>query len=98
MEFTFPPVSHAVIAGCINKDRDSQKKLYDLLSPLIFAEVICAGFCRQQSEELAARVFVAIFNSIDQYDCSSSFHSWALGIHEGVISFYCENSEHRTNG
>lgn len=85
MQFIFPQIHESLIAGCINKNRINQKRLYSLLSPSIFTATLHAGFNKKEAEEILQRVFIDIFSSIQNYNCNVSFEQWCLEVYKNTI-------------
>jgi RNA polymerase sigma factor (sigma-70 family) len=58
----------AIIAGCSNNDRSSQKELYQLLSG--YAIKICSRYQNhaEESEEIMNEGFIKLFKNISQFD------------------------------
>ena len=60
----------AIIAGCINNERSSQKQLYQLLNG--YAMKICSRYQNhaEESEEIMNEGFLKLFKNIGQFDQS----------------------------
>ncbi len=65
-----------LIKGCINKDNRSQKKLYEMLSPKMYA--ICLRYMnsREEAQDALQDGFVKVFNKISTYNFEGSFEGW----------------------
>jgi RNA polymerase sigma-70 factor (ECF subfamily) len=85
MEITFSPIQHALLQGCINRNRVSQKELYKILSPTIYTLILRQGFLQIEAEEILQRVFIEIFNSIEHYNHHVSFKDWYLDVFDSVL-------------
>lgn len=95
MELTFPYINQSLISGCINKNRNSQKRLYSLLSPYIFTAIIKAELDQKEVEEILQRVFIEIFSSIENYNRNVSFEHWCLEVYKNTIRLYHEGNSYR---
>lgn len=65
-----------LINGCIEKDRKSQKKLYELYYG--YALRICLRYSNNKDEAIAVMNdgFMKVFSNISRYDTQQSFNSW----------------------
>lgn len=70
----------ALIIGCQNGKRDAQHKLYEHLSPGMYA--ICLRYTRNkmEAEDCLQEGFIKIFTKIEQYSFKGSFEGWARRI------------------
>lgn len=80
MNQTFTQGESNLIGNCINRDRKSQKKLYDLYSPKMFA--ICLRYSKTQmdAEDVLQDAFVKLFNNLQQFRGEGSFEGWVRRI------------------
>lgn len=85
MRFTFKAVGPGLIQGCINRNRNSQKKLYDLLSPIIYTKLLEEVNGQKAAEILLQKVFLKIFTSIQDYNERVLFEEWFMEIYESVV-------------
>lgn len=97
MEMPVPEISYTLILACINNDRDSRKKLYNLLSPSIYSLILAEGFIQKKAEEILQRFFIEIFSSIENYNTSQSFHHWYMQVYKDVISMATRKGTDMTN-
>ncbi len=69
-----------LIRGCKKGELKSQEKLYQLLSPKLFA--VSLKYCRsyEEAEDNLHDAFITLFNKIDQFDFKGSFEGWAKRI------------------
>ncbi|HEX8278698.1 MAG TPA: hypothetical protein VF540_08375, partial [Segetibacter sp.] len=86
MKITISPIKQALIQGCINRNRPSQKQLYGILSPSIYTSILREGFPKQEAEEVLNRIFIEIFNSIEHYNHHISFEDWYMDVCEVVMN------------
>ena len=75
------PIPKHIIDGCIANEKAVQKKLYDLLLPLLSS--VCCRYLKNRSDlnDALQESFINIFNKIDQFDADrGSLKSWAVKI------------------
>ena len=62
-----------IIKGCINKQRDCQKKLYDVLAGKMM--FVCFRYCknRDDAEDILQEGFIKVFKHIDTFKFEGSF-------------------------
>lgn len=67
---------YLLIQGCIRKDRDSQRLLYQHYYS--YALSICARYSRnyEEAKEVVNDGFMKVFSKIDQYNPEMSFKGW----------------------
>ena len=73
-------IDNDIIKGCINKQRDCQKKLYDTLSgKMLF---VCFRYCknRDDAEDLLQEGFIKVFKHINTFKFEGSFEGWVRRI------------------
>ncbi len=73
-------IDNDIITGCINKQRDCQKKLYDALSgKMLF---VCFSYCknRDDAEDVLQEGFIKVFKYINSYKFEGSFEGWVRRI------------------
>jgi RNA polymerase sigma-70 factor (ECF subfamily) len=66
----------SLIESCINGDRKSQKKLYELYSPKLF--LICLKYTKNQmdAEDVLQDGFVKLFTNLHKFKGEGSFEGW----------------------
>jgi RNA polymerase sigma-70 factor (ECF subfamily) len=66
----------SLIQGCLKKDRDFQKKLYEHFYS--FAMAICVRYAFKEEEgiEIMNDGFMKVFDKLDKYNPELSFHGW----------------------
>lgn len=66
-----------IIALCKQGNRSAQKKVYDSLSPKMFA--VCLRYMgnRDEAEDVLQDGFLALFSKLDSYSGEGSFEGWA---------------------
>lgn len=69
-----------LIQKCIEKDREGQRELYTLLSPVLYG--ICLKYMKNKTEadDVFQDAFITLFHKIDQYKFKGSFEGWAKRI------------------
>jgi RNA polymerase sigma-70 factor (ECF subfamily) len=69
-----------LIEGCITGNRQSQNRLYNLLSPKMF--VVCLRYSKnhEEAEEILQEGFIKVFGFIHQYKFTGSFEGWVRKI------------------
>ncbi|WP_282042878.1 RNA polymerase sigma factor [Winogradskyella flava] len=69
-----------LIQKCVEKDREGQRELYMLLSPVMYG--ICLKYMKNKAEadDVFQDAFVTLFQKINQYKYKGSFEGWAKRI------------------
>jgi RNA polymerase sigma-70 factor (ECF subfamily) len=69
-----------LIEGCVNGNRQSQNRLYNLLMPKMF--VVCLRYSknREEAEEILQEGFIKVFEYVHQYKFNGSFEGWVRKI------------------
>lgn len=69
-----------LIQKCVEKDREGQRELYALLSPVLYG--ICLKYMKNKAEadDVFQDAFITLFQKIDQYKFKGSFEGWAKRI------------------
>ena len=69
-----------LIQKCVEKDREGQRELYTLLSPVLYG--ICLKYMKTKTEadDVFQDAFITLFQKIDQYKFKGSFEGWAKRI------------------
>jgi RNA polymerase sigma factor (sigma-70 family) len=80
MNCTSTLLENQLIDNCINGERKSQKALYDLYSPKMFA--ICVRYAKNQmdAEDILQEGFVKLFNNLNRFRGDGSFDGWVRRI------------------
>jgi len=65
-----------LIQGCIDGDRHSQSRLYELLAPSMFGVCLRYAANREEAEEILQEGFLKAFKCIDQFKFACSFEGW----------------------
>src|SRR3954447_6319811 len=70
----------ALIENCVNGNRKSQKELYDMFSPKMYA--ICLRYTKNQmdAEDILQDAFVKLFNNLYKFRGEGSFEGWVRRI------------------
>lgn len=84
MEAIFTAVDYAIISACVNNDRHSQNKLYTLIAPIVYTEILKDGYERRDAEEILKEVFIEIFTSIQKYNSEDLFEDWCMEIYQRI--------------
>ena len=74
------PSYNDYIEGCIKGDRAAQKKLYEALSPKMFALCIRYMGDRDAAEDILQDGFVTLFSKLKSFSNEGSFEGWARRI------------------
>ena len=70
-----------LITSCISKDRDAQKRLYNILLP--YLNIMCRRYLNKESDikDVLQDTLINIFKGLNQYDIQkASFKTWATKI------------------
>ncbi len=69
-----------IIKGCINKQRDCQKKLYDALAGKMM--FVCFRYCknRDDAEDVLQEGFIKVFKHMESFKFEGSFEGWVRRI------------------
>ncbi len=89
---------HLLIQGCKNKDRESQRLLYQHYYS--YALSICVRYSRSKAEakEVVNDGFMKAFNKMDQYNQESPFKGWLRKIMiNASIDQYRKELKHQRN-
>ena len=65
-----------LIAGCLEGNRQSQNRLYNLFVPKMFAVCLRYSKDREEAEEILQEGFIKVFEFIHQYKFSGPFEGW----------------------
>lgn len=73
-------IDDQIIKGCINKQHDCQKKLYDVLAGKMM--FVCFRYCknRDDAEDILQEGFIKVFKHIDTFKFEGSFEGWVRRI------------------
>jgi RNA polymerase sigma factor (sigma-70 family) len=65
-----------LIAGCLVRDRSSQKKIYEMFGPAMMG--LCLRYCEHQeeAEEVLQDGFIQMFKNIGHFEFRGSFEGW----------------------
>jgi RNA polymerase sigma factor (sigma-70 family) len=80
MTTTLSLTENQLLENCINGNRKSQKELYDIYSPKMFA--ICLRYSKNQmdAEDILQDGFVKLFNNLHRFRREGSFDGWVRRI------------------
>ena len=69
-----------LIQKCVKQDREGQRELYMLLSPVLYG--ICLKYMKNKTEadDVFQDAFILLFQNINQYKYYGSFEGWAKRI------------------
>lgn len=69
-----------LIQKCVKNDREGQRELYALLSPVLYG--ICLKYMKNKTEadDVFQDAFIRLFQKINQYKFNGSFEGWAKRI------------------
>ena len=65
-----------LIQSCIEGDRNSQSRLYELFIPKMFAVCLRYSKNREEAEEIVQEGFVQVFKSLRNFKHEGSFEGW----------------------
>lgn len=65
-----------LIRGCINAERFSQNRLYEIFAPKMFVVCIRYSKNREEAEEILQEGFIKVFEFIHQFKGTGSFEGW----------------------
>jgi RNA polymerase sigma-70 factor (ECF subfamily) len=79
----------ALIQACIEGNRHSQTKLYEMYAPKMFSTCLRYSKNREEAEEILQEGFVQVFKSLKNFKSSGSFEGWIkkIMIHCAVQQF-----------
>lgn len=81
-----------LIAGCLQKNRDAQYKLYQMMSGKMFAVCLRYAKDRESAEDILQEGFVKIFNSLEKFRGDGSFEGWVRRIMVNTaVEYYRKN-------
>ena len=87
-----------IIQGCKNNENKSQKRLYDLYSPVLFGICIRYAQNREEAEDVLQEGFIKILTKIDGYTGLGSFEGWMKRIMVNTaITHYHKNKKFLKN-
>ena len=67
---------HKIIEGCKKKDREAQRKLYEMFSPKLYTIAIRYTGNAEDAKDLLHDGFIKIFGKINKYTYNGSFDGW----------------------
>lgn len=72
----YRPSETELINGCIRGDREAQKRVYDLYSPLMYP--VCLRYMKNtvEAEDVLVIAFTRIFEKINQFKATGSLEGW----------------------
>ncbi len=83
-----------LIQACINGDRYSQSRLYELFAPKMFAVCLRYSKSREEAEDVLQDGFVQVFKSLHAFKFAGSFEGWIRKIMVySAISHYRSKSK-----
>lgn len=76
MNKTFTLTDNHLIENCLAGDRKSQRKLFEMYSPKMYA--VCLRYSRSQmdAEDILQEGFVKLFNNLHRFRGEGSFEGW----------------------
>jgi RNA polymerase sigma factor (sigma-70 family) len=69
-----------IIKGCINNDRQSQEKLYRILSPVMYTVCLRYASDSLEADDFLQEGFIRVFEKIRYYRGEGSFKGWVRKI------------------
>ncbi len=69
-----------IVAGCINNDRNSQRRLYEMFYGKMMG--VCLRYANDSNEakDILQDGFIKVFRNLDRYNFSGSFEGWVRRI------------------
>ena len=85
-----------LIHGCINEDRHSQSRLYDLFAPKMFAVCMRYSKSREEAEDILQDGFVQVFKSLHSFKFVGSFEGWMrkIMVYAAIASYRAKSKMH----
>ncbi|WP_299116820.1 RNA polymerase sigma factor [uncultured Winogradskyella sp.] len=85
----------ALIQKCVKKDREGQRELYALLSPVLYG--ICLKYMKNKTEadDVFQDAFITLFQKINQYKYKGSFEGWVKRIFVNEALVVLRNKQRR---
>lgn len=86
-----------LIQSCIDGDRYSQSKLYELFVPKMFAVCLRYSKNREEAEEIVQEGFVQVFKSLRSFKKEGSFEGWIrkIMVYCAIQHFRSKSKMHR---
>lgn len=80
MNITFTLTENCLVENCIGGDRRSQKELYEMYSPKMFA--VCLRYTKNQTdaEDILQEGFIKLYNNLNRFRGEGSFDGWVRRI------------------
>jgi RNA polymerase sigma-70 factor (ECF subfamily) len=80
MNLTFTLTENSLIQACITGSRKSQKELYEIFAPKMFA--LCLKYAKNNmdAEDILQEGFVKLFNNLHRFRGEGSFDGWVRRI------------------
>ena len=69
-----------LIESCLKGERQSQAKLYRILSPAMFSVCLRYSRTREEAEEILQEGFIKVFDHLHQYKYTGAFAGWVRKI------------------
>ena len=67
---------NTLIQGCVDGDRHSQSRLYDLFAPTMFGVCLRYSANREEAEDILQEGFLKVLECIHQFRFAGSFEGW----------------------
>jgi RNA polymerase sigma-70 factor (ECF subfamily) len=93
MNFINEVTLQKIIDGCVDKNRQSQKQLYDIYAKQMTG--LCYRYCGdyETARDLMHDGFIKIFSSVDQYRGTGSFEGWLKKIVVNIVLDYIRKND-----
>lgn len=91
MQLVFKKSLDEILKGCLNNDRSSQKKLFDLYAPKMLA--VCMRYIRnkEEAEDVLQESFIKVYKKLDTFKGNGSFEGWIRSIMVNTSLRHLEN-------
>ena len=84
-----------LLEGCLQKDRNSQRLLYEKYAPTMLAICMRYANCKDEAEDIMIEGFINVYQKIESYRGDSSLEYWIKRIMtNGAISYFRKHSKH----
>lgn len=85
-----------LIHACIDGNRNSQSKMYELFAPKMFAVCLRYSKTREEAEDILQDGFVQVFKSLHTFRFAGSFEGWIrrIMVYAAIASYRSKSTMH----